>query len=356
MPGAGAGASDASQEHHQLIAEVAGLGPRSEVVPGDGQEPDRCLRVQGVRFPVVPVVLALLRQLADYVGLCQEWDSCGPELARYLGMLLRHFNQQMHKLVLGGQAVQLQTLKKINATHLALCCQCCSLLEALIPGMQDLLVEVLREEGAPAAGSVALELLECVEDLTNVVTDFALHRLEIFDKLSALLRERYEAHAKRWLGSVHPAGTDPVSWAMDDDGQRSVELSPHTALEGLVRDITALYTVLTKSLSAEMIQKIFGRAFAEIATRFEQRLGSELLAPSPPYDGRVGCSLGDRLIMDVAFLQEQLGKLSFITMPLKHLLADLVHHLRTKLPEEDPLRRSNLVALEALQRSGQLPR
>jgi len=301
---------------------------------------------------VVPVVLTLIHLLAQYVRLCREWGSSGPQIVWCAAQLLRHFNQQTQRLVLGGQAVHSQTLKKINATHLALCCQCCSLLEALVSGMTEQLLRIL-EEGCPSARDV---ILEPVGDLSKVVCEFSGHRMEIFDKLTAILRERYEYHAKRWLGSAHPeVDADAATLRKLGDAHSDVSLYPHAALEGLVKDIVAMYTVLSKSLSLDGVQKIFGKAFAEIAGKFEQRLAGGLAVDYPPYEGMEFRSLGDRLAMDIAFLQEQLGRLTLIAVPLQHLLSDLIYHIRARLPMEDPLRQLHPLTLEALQNSGRIP-
>lgn len=79
-------------------------------------------------------------------------------------------------------------------------------------------------------------------------------------------------------------------------------------------------------------------------------------APSPPYEDVVGRTLGDRLALDAAFIQDQLEKLTGIALPLRRLLCEFVHHLRTKLPVEDLLRRLNPSVIEALLISGKLPR
>merc|ERR1712151_19337 len=109
---------------------------------GGKEETERALRFQGTKFLVIPAVLTLIRLLSDYVQLCQEWSSCADAIIERMVDLLRFFNQQAYKLVLGGQAVQLK-LKKINATHLALVCQCCALVEHVVPIMQEHLLEVL---------------------------------------------------------------------------------------------------------------------------------------------------------------------------------------------------------------------
>merc|ERR1711972_1270040 len=126
--------------------------------------------------------------------------------------------------------------------------------------------------------------------------------------------------------------------------------------EGLVKDITSMYRVLLKNLNADTVRKIFANAFTEMALKFEQRLGQEFSTPTPPYEERTGRSLGDRIAWDIAFLQEQLDKLSGISTPLRSLLSDLIRHLQGHMPAGDPLKALHPAALEALQNAGRLPR
>jgi len=347
--------ADVPSAQRQHLARVLGRErwPEGQDDAAEGQEPERFLRLQGAKYLAVPAVLVLMPLLAAYLELAQEWPCCSLEVSWCVVQLLRHFNQQAHKLVLGGQAVHTQILKKINATHLALCCQCCTLVEAFVPLLQEVLMQILQEASGPKGNAC----LEPVSDLSQVTAEYAGHRMEMFDKLSALLRERYEVHSKKWLGSPHPeAAAGEAAWLEAGEAPKAAELNPHGALEGLVKDISAMYSVLAKSLGADSLQKIFGKAFAEIAARFEQRLGSGLAAPTPPYGPVAGRSLGDRLALDVAFLQEQLGRHAHISTPLQHLLSDFARHLQAKLPADDPVRQLHPAVLEALQRLGSVPR
>ena len=42
-----------------------------------------------------------------------------------------------------------------------------------------------------------------------MATEYGDHRNALFGKLSDLLRERYEFHAKKWLSSPHPEAKAP---------------------------------------------------------------------------------------------------------------------------------------------------
>lgn len=356
------------KEHHNLSMD-------SSVDQGV----ERYLHVEGVHFLVVPAVLTLIQLLNDYVRLCVAFESLPEVVIQRMCNLLKLFNGKTHQLVLSGQAVQKQTLKKITASNLALCSQCCGLVAQILPNLQSHLHSTFSSEpGTPAAASAgsaasaaarsAAVLL--VGDLAKIATEYTDHRTALFGKLSDLLQDRYQFHAKKWLFTPHHeirAGSDSALWGeaapgADADGAEQTpggagtSLNPHEALDGFVKDITNMYRVLLKNLTGDSVRKIFAKAFEEIAAKFEQRLSQELVAPSPPYGDQVGRSLGDRLALDVAFLREQLEKLSGISTPLQRLLVDLVCHLRARLPADDPLKALHPAALEALQRLGRLPR
>merc|ERR1712032_1509068 len=233
--------------------------------------------------------------------------------------------------------------------HLALCCQCCGFLEAFIPGMQDALLRSFRDE----VGGVAVEeaAMEPISELSKAITEVANHRNEICEKLSSLLRERYDIAARSWLGSPH----GEARCTLDSWGS-SVDLYPHPAMEGLIKDIAAMCSVLSKSLPTDSMQRVFARAFTDIATSFGQKFGGgSFPVPSFPYAGAPTQSLGDRLAMDVAFLGEQLERFPSVALPSQRLVADFIHHLQTRLPADDSLRRLHPATVEALRRLGKLP-
>jgi len=115
-------------------------------------------------------------------------------------------------------------------------------------------------------------------------------------------------------------------------------------------------SVLSKSLPTDSMQRVFARAFTDIATSFGQKFGGgSFPVPSFPYAGAPTQSLGDRLAMDVAFLGEQLERFPSVALPSQRLVADFIHHLQTRLPADDSLRRLHPATVEALRRLGKLP-
>jgi len=355
--------SDVPQAYRDLLEQLVNPEHKPEANGAQQQTVERHLDVDSFRFLVVPAVLTLIQVLAEYVQLLRELDALGAEIVQRMVHLLRLFNQQAQKLVLGGQAVQRHQLKKITAANLALCSQCCGLVARILPKLHTNLLGILQRDrsgGAVVAAPAQTIGAALLGDLLTIAAEYEEHRTALFGKLSDLLRERYDFHARKWLSTVHPSvQADALLW-IEGDGvhggfPQEIDLSPHDSLDGLVKDITSMYRILLKSLAGDSVKRIFAKAFTEIAVTFEQRLGQELSAPSPPYEDKVGRSLGDRLAMDLAFLQEQLKSLGGIATPLQHLLTELVHHLQAKLEAEDPTRRLHPSTIDALQRLGRLP-
>ncbi|CAK0880651.1 unnamed protein product [Prorocentrum cordatum] len=207
----------------------------------------RLHEVDGTRFFAVPAVLTLLQLLNEYVRLCRAFESMAAEIVQRMCTLLRLFNQMTFEAVLKGRAVTRQTLRKITASNIALCSQCCGLVAQVLPGLQAHLLAVTeKSQGGTLRHAVAL----LVGDLTKVATEYTDHRTALFAKLGDLLRERYEVHSKKWFAAPHPEATA-------EDEKDAFGLKPHEALEGLVKDITSMYRVLLKNLTADTVRKIF---------------------------------------------------------------------------------------------------
>lgn len=361
--------TDVPSQYKVILEQLLGR-EQPIVAEGTDQGVERFLHVEGVHFLVVPAALTLVQLLNEYVQLCREFDSLPEVVVQRMCGLLKLFNGRTHQLMLGGQAVQKQTLKKITASNLALCSQTCGLVAQILPILQQRLQTLFPTDqsgASPSSSSVSTAARSAVSllvgDLSKTATEFTDHRTALFGKLSDLLTERYQFHAKRWLGTPHhevKEGSDAVLWKEDTTGADaaavSAALNPHEALDGFVKDITNMYRVLLKNLTGDSVRRIFAKAFEEIAVKFDQRLCQEISAPGPPYEDKLGRTLGDRMALDIAFLQEQLEKLSGISTPLQRLLVDLVSHMRTRLPNDDPLKALHPPALEALQRLGRLPR
>ncbi|CAJ1345586.1 unnamed protein product [Effrenium voratum] len=364
----------------------------------DADQPaERYLHVEGTQYQVVPAALTLLQLLADYVQLCHDFSEMTAEVVQRMCQLLRLFNHRAQRMILNGQAVQHKVLPRITAANLALSSQCCGLMAQVLPLLQTQLGASGESHGNAQAAARGAMVVALLGDLSKIASEFAEHRSALFGKLSDLLRVQYEKHSQRWLKdggwgcfqvSSHvtiPCLTQLLLWLRDwivdgrvrllkasqvphcDTGgadiwkgdamaalQGESSLGEHESLEGLVKDITAMYRVLLRNLNYDSVRKIFARAFEEIASSFQQRLEQDISAPSPPYSDSLGRSLGDRLLLDFAYLYRELEKLTGITTPLQRLLCDLVQHLQTKLPE-DPPKKLHPVVLEALQRAGRLP-
>lgn len=328
---------------------------------GEDAQAERFVRVDGLNFLVVPASLSLVHLLGEYVQLCKDFGSLAAEIVQRMTAILRLFNQQMQGLVLRAEAVSKQTLKKISAANLALASQCCGLFEHILPKLRTNLLEIFRGDGLPQGSSTSTHARQVgaalLDELSVVGNEFAEHKAKLFAKLSDLLRDRYDFHAKKWLFNPHPTIAGDLNWL--EDGAEvvasEINLQPHEALDAFTKELASMYRILFKNLHGESVHWIFAKAFEEISGKFEHRLSQEIQTPSPPYEERVGCTFGDRLVLDLAFLQEQLSKNTVISSPVQRLLMDMLHHLRTKLPADDPLKLLHPTIVETLQRFERLP-
>jgi len=339
----------------------------SETEQAENQEVERQLSIGEVNFLVVPAVLILLQDVHEYVELSVDLPSVATESAQRMIQLLKLFHRKTTELILQGAAVKTKkTITKITATILALCSQCCGLIVHILPALQTWLSKEFDSTRASKASGSAIPpvpVVAALNELGSVTTDFNDLKQSLFQKLSDILCSAYESHSRKWLGSPHhevPSGAAPPQ--APDGVLNVVDLHPHEALQGLVKDFSSMNRVLLKALAVENVRKIFAKAFSDIAVKFEKQLEGKMEAPSPPYEGRMGRSSGDRMAMDLAFLFEQLGQLTGIELASQHLIADMMQHLRTSgrfrsvQKTDDPTRCLNLQMLEALQKAGRLPK
>merc|ERR1712137_1474593 len=132
-----------------------------------------------------------------------------------------------------------------------------------------------------------------------------------------------------------------------------------------------MYKILLQNVDGQNVRRIFEKAFIDISSKFDQRLtnaastsgegattSTDILVsvPNPPYNDLPGQSLGDRLLMDIAYVNESLSKLNGIAVPLQQLVLGLAAHLQTRLPPDDGTRSVHSAVLAVLMRTGKLPR
>jgi len=344
---------DVPYQYQAILDKMLGREKQSDSEEGVG----RYLHVDSVHFIAVPAALTLMQHLSEYVRLATMFDAMQEVVVQRMCELLYTFNRDTYACVLRRQVQPKkkdapEEKKKITAANLALCSQCCDFIAQLLPPLQAHLRTRLGRE------STAVLLSE----LTKIAAAYASHQAELYEKLSTLLVDRYEFHAKKWFSEAHHEvenDADASLWA-EDPATRAQDLSglnPHKALGDFATDIKNMLRALLRTLASDSVRRIFAKAFESVAAKFGERMGQEIPAPSPPYEERLGRTLGDRLALDIAFLQESVDRQSnsCITTPLQRLLADLVCHLRVRAPADDPLRAVHPAAIEALQRLGRLP-
>ena len=135
--------ADVPVHYKRILERIIGQEQRGADADGEGQDVERYLRVDGQNYLVVPAVLELLQMLEEYAQLCQDLSSHAVEIPQRMAELLKLFNQEAQRLVLGGQ-LQRKTMKKLNAANLALCSQCCALVADVLPKLQTRLLNSLQ--------------------------------------------------------------------------------------------------------------------------------------------------------------------------------------------------------------------
>jgi hypothetical protein len=269
--------------------------------------PPRHVLLDGGVFNVNNAVLVFCQMLCEYCDLLRAMPFVPLDIIQRVEQLLRLFNRETKEFVLRGKAAgKGRPLKQITAANLAQGSQTLAFVSALLPKLQAQIQSILRSDRAEPARGVVTVLAE----LQRIAEEYDEHRQRCFAQLSAVLVSRYDAHAKQWL------------IAIKDGKQENQE-----TLQQLTKDITTLYRVLLKSLSADHVQAIFASSFDQMGERFRASVGPDHLAHAVV------------IRADLIFFHDALTLLPVISPQVAALFADLrstADGMPAPKPESEP--------------------
>eukprot|EP00834_Sanchytrium_tribonematis_P005309 NODE_313_length_10011_cov_0.634584.p1 type:complete len:662 gc:universal NODE_313_length_10011_cov_0.634584:6308-4323(-) len=155
-------------ENENLISDESDQSPKEKLV------------ILGKSYPIVGVVLYLIKFLYSYLSFAKScnditWDSFFKVME-----FLRNFNSLVCQSVLGGGAAKTAGLKSITAKHLCLSWQSVEVIVALSPFIIGFFTNKIPEDKISFMN-------EEVQKLANVVKD---HQKEIELKLVHIIKER----------------------------------------------------------------------------------------------------------------------------------------------------------------------
>mmetsp|Transcript_24085 Transcript_24085/g.44695 ORF Transcript_24085/g.44695 Transcript_24085/m.44695 type:complete len:1004 (+) Transcript_24085:179-3190(+) len=232
-----------------LSARLATSRPRTAVNEGtNGASPvrrgARDLMISGQPFRVVNVLLPLLDFIERYLACAQQlalsfW--CVP----FLVQLLRLFNERSHHLVLGAGAIRTTSLTKIGSKTLAFVSHAISIILALLPAMENVLIGCLPRNSR----QFEKDKTHIQTNLNDVKRELKSHREQILNKFVDMIEHKLDLCCGKEMRKV--------KW----DERAAQDVKPEAYMTALTKAVKDLHTSLSKFLPPDHLQFVFGKIF-----------------------------------------------------------------------------------------------
>ncbi|KAG0705085.1 Vps54-like protein-domain-containing protein [Suillus ampliporus] len=239
------------------------------------------LRIEERPYFCVSATGAVLSLLFDYLKLIVNLSMLNIDTMSRVIEFLKAFNSRTCQVVLGAGAMRSAGLKNITAKHLALASQSLSIMIALIPYVR----ETFRRHLSP-----------------NQARDFQEHQSEIHSKLIAIMGDRTSAHVK---------SLQNVDWDRPKQGE-----GVNDYMELLVKETVTLHRVLSRYLTAPVVEYVMSQVVAAINHRLSEEYSKIDLQNQ---------EVKDRMLADAHYLHEKFSVLKNVGAPtnmLKNLVAE----------------------------------
>ncbi|KAF9227828.1 Vps54-domain-containing protein [Gyrodon lividus] len=263
------------------------------------------IRIEARPYFCVSATGAVLGLLLDYLKLVVNLSMLNTDTMSRVIEFLKAFNSRTCQVVLGAGAMRSAGLRNITARHLALASQSLSIMVVLIPYVR----ETFRRHLSPNQAVMLIEF-------DKMKRDFQEHQNEIHSKLIAIMGDRI---------SIHVKSLQTVNWEVPRQGD-----GVNDYMELLVKETVTLHKVLSRYLSAPIVEYVMSQVFAAINHRLSEEY-TKIEVQSQ--------EAKDRMMTDAQFLHQKLSV-------LKHVGA-LTNMLETVVAEKSVPRKSALSNLRA---------
>ncbi|KAJ3993958.1 vacuolar protein sorting-associated protein 54 [Lentinula boryana] len=254
--------------------------------------------VESNSFFTVPATSSVLSLLVDYLAVIINLGILTTDTMSRIIEFLKAFNSRTCQVVLGAGAMRSAGLKNITAKHLALASQSLSIMIALVPYIRETFRRHLNSKQA-------VILIE----FDKLKRDYQEHQHEIHAKLIAIMGDRLSAHIKSLQARVifyllhllAPHVPHAINWNIPKAGG-----GINDYIELLVKETVTLHKVLSRYLSAAVVEEVMSQVFAAI----NHRLSEEYSKIELPH-----VEAKSRLLEDVRFLHQKLSALKTVGKP-----------------------------------------
>ncbi|KAF7295401.1 Vps54 domain-containing protein [Mycena indigotica] len=262
------------------------------------------LRIEERTYSAVAATTEVLSLLLDYLRVIVNLSMLTTDTMSRVIEFLKAFNSRTCQVVLGAGAMRSAGLKNITAKHLALASQSLSIMIALIPYVRETFRRHLSQKQA-------VMLVE----FDKLKRDYQEHQNEIHAKLIAIMGDRLNAHIRTFQS---------VDWSTPREGVNSY-------MTVLVRETVTLHKVLSRHLSAAVVEDVMVQVFAAINHRLSEEYAKVVL---PNEEARQG------LLTDARFLHQKLAELKNVGKP-SAMLEIVIAELRVPQPTSPAVNATN---------------
>jgi vacuolar protein sorting-associated protein 54 len=257
--------------HNDLLVKRSGPSPTATT---NGEVSAKQVDIEGRQYFAVSACLRCLDTLLEYLKIVVNIPLLTTDAMSKIVEFLKQFNSRTCQVVLGAGAMRSAGLKNITAKHLALACQCLSILISLIPYVRELLRRHLNQKQA-------VMLVE----FDKLKRDYQEHQNEIYSKLVSIMSDRLAVHCK---------ALQAVDWTQD------IASPANSYMEALTKETTTLHRVLSRYMPGEPLELVMMQVMSSITTRLAEEYGKLDLAND---------AARDRVTNDARYLKSRLGEL-----------------------------------------------
>ncbi|KAG6830755.1 hypothetical protein H0H92_014836 [Tricholoma furcatifolium] len=239
------------------------------------------LRIEDRTYFAVSATTEVLVLLLDYLRVVVNLTMLTTDVMSRVIEFLKAFNSRTCQVVLGAGAMRSAGLKNITAKHLALASQSLSIMFELIPYVR----ETFRRHLSPKQAVMLVEF-------DKLKRDYQEHQNEIHSKLIAIMGDRLNAHIK---------DLQAVDWNVPKPGG-----GVNGYMEVLVKETVTLHKVLSRYLSAAVVEFVMTQVFAAINHGLSEEYSKIIL---PHQEAKT------RLLADAKYLHQKLSGLKNVAAP-----------------------------------------
>lgn len=203
-----------------------------------------------LKFFLVKSSIILVRQIREYIEVCEALKAIAFEVLDRLLKLIHTFNSRTYKLVLCAGAMRQVGLKAIAARHLSLSYSSVHFLDVCLPRLIEPFLEQIDSKRRKLLRNALESALKNIGD----------HQKSLHEKLVGIMESLIEAKCEE---------LKKCSWVIERPGPNEpLEMKPDEPIFNLMKQTKKIHKVLTQYLGEHKRNAVFRQVTAYFASKF----------------------------------------------------------------------------------------